>query len=256
VLAEERQNLILSMVNSRGSVSITEIQRKLKVSRETVRRDLLLLADRNRLRKTHGGALSLERNEPEIEVRQVTNVEGKRAMGRLAASLVPDGASVILASGTTMQSLADALLAREGLTVFTNSIVSCTKLAGHNKNRVYMLGGEVQPANGATLGRDATTMLTHYFADFVFVGAGAISPSGWLMDYTREEGELHSLMLQSARTPVVVADHTKFNRYAPVRVDNFDKVTHLVTDRQPDEATVTALASLPLDLLVVGSEDS
>src|SRR6267142_458989 len=107
VLAEERQNQILSMVNSRGSVSITEIQRKLKVSRETVRRDLLLLAERNRLRKTHGGALSLERNEPEIEVRKVTNVESKRAMGRLAASLVPDGASVILASGTTMQSVAD-----------------------------------------------------------------------------------------------------------------------------------------------------
>jgi DeoR/GlpR family transcriptional regulator of sugar metabolism len=256
VLAEERQNQILSMVNSRGSVSITEIQRKLQVSRETVRRDLLLLAERNRLRKTHGGALSLERSEPEIELRQVTNVEGKRAMGRLAASLVPDGASVILASGTTMQSVADALLAREGLTVFTNSIGSCGKLAGHNKNRVYMLGGEVQPANGATLGRDATTMLMHYFADFVFVGAGAISPEGWLMDYTREEGELHSLMLQSARTPVVVADHTKFNRYAPVRVNNFDKVTHLVTDRQPDQATTATLANLPLELLVVGRDDS
>jgi DeoR/GlpR family transcriptional regulator of sugar metabolism len=256
VLAEERQNQILSMVNSRGSVSITEIQRKLKVSRETIRRDLLLLAERNRLRKTHGGALSLERNEPEMEVRQVTNVEGKRSMGRLAASLVPDGASVILSSGTTMQSVADALLVREGLTIFTNNIVACGKLAGHNKNRVYMLGGEVQPANGATLGRDATTMLMHYFADFVFVGAGAISPSGWLMDYTREEGELHGLMLQSARTPVVVADHTKFNRYAPVRVDNFDKVTHLVTDRQPDQAIVTTLANLPLELLVVGRDDS
>jgi DeoR/GlpR family transcriptional regulator of sugar metabolism len=99
-------------------------------------------------------------------------------------------------------------------------------------------------------------MLMHYFADFVFVGAGAISPSGWLMDYTREEGELHGLMLQSARTPVVVADHTKFNRYAPVRVDNFDKVTHLVTDRQPDQAIVTTLANLPLELLVVGRDDS
>ena len=109
------------------------------------------------------------------------------------------------------------LLARHGLTVFTNSIVNCGKLAGHNKNRVYMLGGEVQAINGATLGRDAMTMLAHYFADFVFVGAGAISPTGWLMDYTREEGELHSQMLQSARTAVVVADHSKFNRYAPVR---------------------------------------
>jgi len=254
VLAEKRQSLILSMVNQRGSLSISEIRRKLKFSRETIRRDLLQLADRHALRKTHGGALALEGSEPVIAVREVINVEGKRAIGRLAAGLVPDGASVILASGSTVQSVADALLARHGLTVFTNSIVNCGKLAGHNKNRVYMLGGEVQAINGATLGRDAMTMLARYFADFVFVGAGAISPSGWLMDYTREEGELHSQMLLSARTAVVVADHSKFNRYAPVRLDNFEKVTHLVTDRQPEGPVTAALAALPLELLVSDAE--
>lgn len=250
MLAEERQRLILSMVNTRGSISVTEIQRKLKVSRETIRRDLVALADGQRLRKTHGGALSLEQSEPEMTVRQVTNVEGKRAIGQLAAGLVPDGASVILASGTTVQAVADALSVRRELTVFTNSVISCGKLMGHNGNRVYMLGGEVQASNGATLGRDATGMLANYFADFVFVGAGAISPAGWLMDYTREEGELHSLMLQSARTSVVVADHGKFGRFAPIRVGNFDKVTHLVTDLTPDPEITSALAALPLEILV------
>src|SRR5262245_66551171 len=93
------------MVNGRGSISITEIQRKLKVSRETIRRDIVALADTQRLRKTHGGAISLEQSEPEMTVRQVTNVDGKRAIGRLAANLVPDGASVVLASGTTVQAV-------------------------------------------------------------------------------------------------------------------------------------------------------
>lgn len=250
MLAEERQGVILSMVNQRGSLSITEIQRKLRVSRETVRRDILALAERQALRKTHGGALSVERGEPEIAVREVTNAEAKRAIGRLAASLVPDGASVILAGGSTVQSVADALAARHGLTIFTNSVFNCLKLAGRNKNRVFVLGGEVQAINGATLGRDATTMLSHYFADFAFVGAGAISPVGWLMDYTREEGELHNLMLQSARAAVVVADHSKFNRHAPVRVASFDKVTHLVTDRRPEQPAAKALAALSLELLV------
>jgi len=253
VLAEERQTMILNMVNQRGSLSITEIQRKLRVSRETVRRDIMLLADRQALRKTHGGALSLERSEPEIAIREVTNAEGKRAIGRLAVSLVPDGASVILASGSTVQSVADALQTHQGLTIFTNSIFNCMKLMGRNKNRVFLMGGEIQAINGAALGRDATAMLSHYFADFVFVGAGAISPTGWLMDYTREESELHSLMLQSARTAVVVADHSKFNQYAPVRVENFDKVTHLVTDRRPATPAEDALAALSMELLVCDS---
>jgi DeoR/GlpR family transcriptional regulator of sugar metabolism len=188
--------MILSMVNQRGSLSITEIQRKLKVSRETVRRDIMLLADRQALRKTHGGALSLERTEPEIAVREVINAEGKRAIGRLAASLVPDGATVFLASGSTVQSVADALQSHQGLTVFTNSIFNCMKLMGRNKNRVFMLGGEVQALNGAALGRDATSMLTHYFADFLFLGAGAISPAGWLMDYADRRGGRRSQQVQ------------------------------------------------------------
>lgn len=250
MLAEQRQSLILAMVNQRGSLPITELQRELKVSRETIRRDLLLLADRNALRKTHGGALSLVRSEPEIAVREEINADAKRAIGRLAAAAVHDGASVILATSSTVQRVAEALLVRQGLTVFTNSIAICGKLAGHNKNRVYLLGGEVQAINGATLGRDATAMLAHYFADFAFVGAGAIAPDGWLMDFTREEGELHGLMLQSARTAVVVADHSKFNRYAPIRVSNLEKVTRLVTDRQPDAPLAGVLAASRLELLV------
>jgi DeoR/GlpR family transcriptional regulator of sugar metabolism len=254
VLAEERHRLILSMVNMRGSISITEIQGKLNVSRETIRRDIVALADNQRLRKTHGGAISLEQSEPEMKVREVTNVAGKRAIAQLAAGLVPDGASVILASGTTVQAVAEALMVRRELTVYTNSVFSCGKLMGHNGNRVYMLGGEIQPGNGATLGRDATAMLANYFADFAFIGAGAISPAGWLMDYTREEGELHSRMLVAARTSAVVADHGKFGRFAPIRVGNFEKATHLITDERPDPEITDALGALPVDILVADKE--
>lgn len=254
MLAEERQGRILALVNARGSISATEIQRKLNVSRETIRRDLMLLAEQNKLRKTHGGAISLDRSEPDMTLRQVTNVEGKRAIGRLAASLIPDGASVILASGTTVQSVADELLGRRNLTVFTNCVTSCVKLSGHNGNRVYILGGEVRPENRATLGRDTTDMLSHYFADFAVIGAGAISPTGWLMDYTREEAELHGLMLRAARTVAVVADHDKFGRFAPVRVESLERATYLVTDRAPDPALAETLAGLPLEILVGGAD--
>jgi DeoR/GlpR family transcriptional regulator of sugar metabolism len=242
------------MVNMRGSISITEIQGKLNVSRETIRRDIVALADNQRLRKTHGGAISLEQSEPEMRIREVTNVAGKQAIARLAAGLVPDGASVILASGTTVQAVAEALMVRRELTVYTNSVFSCGKLMGHNGNRVYMLGGEIQPGNGATLGRDATAMLANYFADFAFIGAGAISPAGWLMDYTREEGELHSRMLVAARTSAVVADHGKFGRFAPIRVGNFEKATHLITDERPDPEITDALGALPVDILVADKE--
>lgn len=250
MLAEERQNHILSLVKAHRSISITDIQRTLNVSRETIRRDLLTLAEQRKLRKTHGGAISLESHEPDMAERQTTNVSGKAAIGRLAASMIPDGASILLAGGTTVQSAADHLATRQGLTIFTNCIASALKLSGRNNNRVHLLGGEIQSQNQACLGRDATQMLANYFADFAIIGAGAISPRGTLMDFSREEAELHNLMLQSAQTVIVVADQQKFGRYAPVQVQGLERVHYLVTDREPEPDMAEALSPLSVEVLI------
>jgi DeoR family transcriptional regulator, glycerol-3-phosphate regulon repressor len=254
VLAEERQNRILSLVKSRHSISITEIQKRMKVSRETIRRDLLALAEQRKLRKTHGGAISLSAQEPDIALRQITNVAGKRAIGRIAAGMVPDGASIILAGGTTVQCAADELTHRERLTVFTNCLASSMKLSSRNDNRVHLLGGEIRPENRACLGRDTTHMLANYFADFAIIGAGAISPRGVLMDFSREEAELHSLMLKSAQNVIVVADYSKFGRYAPVRVDSLEAAHILVTDRELETDMAEVLSAMTLDLVVADAQ--
>ena len=93
-------------------------------------------------------------------------------------------------------------------------------------------------------------MLSNYFADFAIVGAGAISPGGVLMDFSREEAELHGLMLKSAQNVIVVADHNKFGRYAPVRVDSLEAAHFLVTDRDPEIDVAAILSAMSLELLV------
>ena len=250
MLAEERQNQILALVNAHRSITAAEIQRRLNVSHETVRRDLLALEQRQQVRRTHGGAVAVESGEPALAIRQVINAEGKRAIGRRVAEIIPDGAAVMLGGGTTVQSVSEALTIRSGLTVVTNCIASCLKLIGRNANRVHLLGGEVQLQNQSTLGRDAIEMLGKYYAGFAVIGAGGISPRGEIMDYSREEAELYALMMQSAKTVIVLADHSKFGRIAPVRVKGLDAATYLVTDAQPEPAMAEVLGQLPVEVLV------
>ena len=113
-----------------------------------------------------------------------------------------------------------------------------------------MLGGELQPQNQATLGRDAMQMLSNFFADFAVVGAGAISVQGHLMDYSREEAELHGLMLQSAQTTIIVADRQKLGRVAPVRVQGLEMAAYIITDAEPDREMAEILGRLPAQVLV------
>ena len=250
MLAEQRRDVILDILAERGSVSVNELFRRLAVSHETIRRDITRLARENRLRKTHGGALSLDSVEPAFTERMGVNIEGKRAIGRLAAGLVPDGASVIIDSGTSTLCLAEALRSHRRLTVYTNDIHVAGRLAARNDNRVLLLGGEIQGTEGATMGRDTTAMLDNYFADFSFIGVGALTARPSLMDYSREAAELRARMIVSARQGVLLAEHTKFNRIAPVRVANLEKASHLVVDEKPKGALAKALRSLAAELLV------
>ncbi len=249
MLAEQRRSVILETLSEQGAVSVAELYRKLGVSRETIRRDISRLDQESRLRKTHGGAMSLGR-EPAFAQRKSINVEAKRSIGRVAAALVPDGASVIVDSGTTIQELVEALADKRHLRVITNDLQAATELSGRNDNSVLILGGELIAGEGAIMGRDVTAMLGNYFADFAFVGAGAISSHPWLMDFSREAAEIRGQMLALARFPVVLADHTKFDRIAPNRVANFDKASHIVVDRKPEGAFAAVLASHGAKILV------
>lgn len=251
MLAEQRRDMILEILDSRGSVSVSELHRRLKVSRETIRRDITRLASEDRLRKTHGGALSRDSEEPALSERRMMNVEGKRAIGEAAAEMVPDGASLILDSGTTVQCLAEALMGHRRLTIYTNDLQIAGRLAGRNGNRVLVLGGELAGSEGAAFGPDAAVMLERYFTDFAFVGASAVAEHPLLTDYTRDAAELHALMFTHARTAVLLADHTKFNRIAPVRVDNVDRIATMITDTEPAPALVEALGRIGAELRVV-----
>jgi len=240
-LAEDRHRLILRQIGETGSVAIRNLAHELGVSRETIRRDIDRLAARGSFRKTRGGAVAFEPVEATDIERGAVNTAGKRAIGRKAAMLVRDGASVIFDSGSTTRCVAAALTGRRNLTIYTNDLAICRTLGRRNGNRVVLLGGELQTHEEATIGWDAVAALSNYTAEFAFVGAGGITLDGRMTDFTREGAELRGRMLVSARAAIVVADHAKFATVTPIRVPNFDKATHLITDRAPPPTLRRAL---------------
>ncbi|MDA0998066.1 MAG: DeoR/GlpR family DNA-binding transcription regulator [Proteobacteria bacterium] len=252
MLGEQRRGKILEIVNDHGSVSVNDLHRRLKVSRETIRRDIARLSAENRLRKTHGGALALDRTEARFEDRMAVNIEGKRLIGAQAALLVPDGAALTIDSGTTTLCFAECLTERRRLTVYTNDIHVASRLAGRNDNVVILTGGEFVASEGAMIGRDTTAMLGNYYPDFAFVGVSALTAHPWLMDYSREAAEMRATMLAQARTRILLCDHTKFGKSAPVRVANLDKADLLITDLPPSLKMATGLKTLRAEIIVAG----
>ncbi len=252
LLAEERRSRILEVLEARGSVSVTELHRHLGVSRETIRRDITQLAQESRLRKTHGGALSHASQEPALSERLTVNIDGKRRIGEAAAELVPDGCSLIIDSGSTTQCLADSLASHRDLTVYTNDLQVATKLYGRNGHRVFMIGGELNENEGSTFGADSMAMLSNYFTDFAFLGVSAVSAHAWLTDYSRAAAELRASMIEQAKTSVLLADRSKFNVTASVRIQNAEQASMMITDTDPGEPISRVLEGFGMELRIAG----
>jgi len=119
-----RQDHILELVDNQGFVSIDELVESLRVTPQTIRRDLNQLAERNLISRHHGGAGPLESSTENTSY--TTRVRyGSKAKQRIAARVVqdiPDGASIFVNIGTTTEAVARELLQRKNLSVITNNL--------------------------------------------------------------------------------------------------------------------------------------
>ncbi len=247
MIPEQRQRRLLDRAAEAGAVSVSDLADEWGVSRETIRRDIAELARQGLLVKTHGGAVPLA--EPAPDMRRATNPEGKARIGRAAAALVPDGASVILDSGSTAACVAAGLAGRRGLTVYTSDL-GIARMLHRGGARVLLLGGLLEAGGEATGGLDALDMLARYRADFAFVGAGGLTADGALTDFTREGAALRSLMLARGAAAFVVLDRDKFGRATAVEIAGFGDGVGLITDAVPSRGLAARLAALGVAVTV------
>ncbi|MCA1240825.1 DeoR/GlpR family DNA-binding transcription regulator [Stappia stellulata] len=243
--AEHRRARIVDEVERHQTVTIRGLSESLGVSRETLRKDISLLDQAGRLRQVRGGAMIRDREEPPVEERILTNPHGKRAIAAAAAALVPDGATILLDSGSTTRLLAERLVERVAtgmrLSVFTNDLKIALMLHPHGV-AVHVLGGRLAEGEESTSGLDAIDMLSGYSVDLAFVGVGGLGSRLAISDYSREAVALRTAMLAAARTPVLLADHTKIDRPAPVRLAPLPENLRLITDRPLPSPLADALA--------------
>lgn len=231
-LVGERHARILATARRTGSVAVEALAAELGVTPQTIRRDLNQLAERAMLSRVHGGAVVTSGvDNLDRDARRHVAADAKAAIGRAAAALVPDGASLILNIGTTTEAIARALTGHRHLLVVTNNLNVADILAGCPTIAVVVAGGRVRPSDRAVVGALAIDFLRGFRVDYALIGASAVDPDGTLLDFDIDEVRVSQTIIDQARTVVLAVDQSKFGRPAPVRIAGLDRVDHLVTDR-------------------------
>jgi DeoR family glycerol-3-phosphate regulon repressor len=237
----ERHAEIVQLAKDKGRVLVDDLAQHFNVTPQTIRKDLNDLCEQRLLSRIHGGALFPSGIENlEYEARRKIAAEEKEAIGRAAARLIPDNASLFINIGTTTEAVGKALLDHSGLMVITNNINVANRMRIYPSIEVVIAGGVVRGSDGGIVGEAAVDFIRQFKVDYAVIGVSAIDHDGALLDFDFREVKVAQAIIANARHVILVSDSTKFERTAPVRIGHLAQVDTFITDRC-DVAAVRAI---------------
>ncbi len=234
MLARQRQAYILDRIRSDGGVRVADLVAELAVSDMTVRRDLELLDQQGLIEKVHGGATIVSERalfEPGFRAKSSLEQEAKETIAEAAAAMVPPGSAVAISAGTTTYAVARSLLDRPDLTVVTNSlpVADLFHRRGRLDQRVILTGGVRTPSD-ALVGPFAVASLRAVHVDRAILGVHGMAARAGFTSPNLFEAETDRALVETGRSLVVVADHTKWGIVGMSTIVRLDQADVLITD--------------------------
>ena len=231
---DEKEKELINILTSANSVlPVKEIAKKLFVSEPTARRRLAVLAEKNLIVRTHGGAIinySVAGNKNIPLYLRMTNVsESKTEIAKQAVKYIKDESVIFLDASSTAFHLVPYLKDFRNIIVCTNSLKTAITLAEMDI-RTVCLGGDVSTSNLACNSPETLETLKNFNADVLFFSCDAISADGILTDNSREASYIRTQFMKNADKKVLLIDGTKFNKKCWHTLCSVKDVDYVVSD--------------------------
>lgn len=258
MLVEQRYQKILDLMKADGSVKVSELKKKLDVSSETIRRDLETMETQGLIRRARGGAFLNEdvrqENSHQIytpfEQREQENVESKREIAELAVTMIKEGQSIALDSGTTSFALARALKNKfKSLTVVTNSLAIVNELSDAKGVTLIVTGGVFRPEEDAFVSDIAGMIFAKLNIDIFFLTTCGISVERGITYQRMDEILVQERMMEASSKTIVITDSSKLGSNSLVKMCDIDRISMIITDSMATKAQAEAFAEAGVPII-------
>ena len=246
MLILERQQMIIQLLSQHTSLTVNDMAKLCSVSKETLRRDLRALEEKDLIRRSHGGAVlastlssepivpSILNNNRSFRQRILVNTEVKTRIARKALQFVNNADRIALDSSSSCWFLARQL-PNVDMTVITHSINVVQTLAAKSQIQIFVLGGAYFAKNEDMVGSLTEKMLAEFTIDTLFISCDGLDFDNGLSDNNEYHAHLKKQMILTARKIIVLADSTKFNQNAFAKICNLGDIDVLITDKNIDK---------------------
>lgn len=251
----ERFRIITEMVQKEGSVKVAELSRILDCSEVTVRKDIMELDEQGIVKRTHGGAVFVDRKIAfTFEAGSYfLHEEEKRRIAQRAYEYIEDGDSIIIDDSTTGCYLAQCIrqMGRKGISVVTNSLYSAMILSAAENVNLFFVGGQLSMDPPVALDSIAIKGVARFHVNKAFIGAHGINFKVGLTSMTVSQMEMKQAMIGLSDKIYVMADSSKFGSRNMFTVYGFDRIDRIITDSGIREADCLTAKEMNVTLDIV-----
>jgi DeoR family fructose operon transcriptional repressor len=253
VLPVKRHRELLRLLRVRGQLTVREVANHFKISVDTARRDLDLLARQDRLNRTYGGAVAPEKPAPQGRKRlpRATGSLEKTRLVQLLDQLIKDGETLILNGGFTTRCCVEALGARN-VRMVTNSLdLPFDFITGAE---ICVLGGKCRPDARVTVG-PMNVSGKNINADSAVIAVDGIMAEEGLSTNLLEEALMASEMIAAAQRTIVVAHSSRFGKRSFARIGPIESMQVLITDKEPPPDLAHALREAHVQVMIIAPQE-
>lgn len=249
MLKEERQLTILNEVELHNRVLLTDIAEKLDVSIDTVRRDVKELDADNRLRKVHGGAVSLGFANYSPARNNVYALEEKSAIAEKAVKLLKEESVILIDGGTTCLELARLLPPKIHLTCFTLSLPVAMELLNKPNVDTIFIGGQLSKDSQIAIGSNAIHNLSQIKVDYSFIGTGYVDAEFGLTEFDWDIVQTKKAVISASKKTVLLCISEKLNSQHRFKTCDLNAIDTLITELVPEHRLLKNFRNQEIRLL-------
>jgi len=247
-MLNERQSRILEILGLNTRTSVNELSRRLDVSSVTIRQDLNHLESQGLLKRVHGAAVLKDGDD--LDNRLARNYDKKLRIAKRLASLVNEGESILIESGSANVLLARELVKIKRVTIMTTNVYIARQFRKNPMANIVILGGIYQHDSETLVGKITRMCLDQINIHKAFIGIDG---------YTTEEGftlrdmfraEISSHIIQKAQDVFVVSDSSKFGIRGLTNICKLQDINHIATNEDLDPSFKDEFRRAGIDLIL------
>jgi DeoR family deoxyribose operon repressor len=254
---DSRQDRLLDILGKNRFLTIKQLAQSLQVSEMTIRRDVALLEEANKLKTFYGGVSLPVENEMQpanpyrIDTEMIEKTEAKRRIAKKAASLIESHDVILIDTGSTTSFIVDYIPDESDHTVYCYALNVINSVSEKESLKLVVCGGYFHKNTRMFESNEGADLIRKTRINKAFMAARGVTDTVGITTAEPYEINMKKTAMSVADTKILLVDSSKFGKAWYAKYAELKEIDIIITDTDIKEEHKQMILNNGITLYIV-----